>query len=171
VQQAALALARGAPAVADLDALRELADRYAAMPAWRALVARLEFERGDDDAARASLALCLRGEGADPDAICTATLAADVAAGLGDRAACERLYAALAPYEDRNAVFDKGWAAFGAVARALAVLSEGDRASAHLRRAHELHAAWGAPLLSGRAARTGPSSADGSDRFGPSRPD
>jgi hypothetical protein len=170
VQQAALSLARGTPEGADLGALRGLAERYVTMPAWRALVARLEFERGDDAAARDSLALCRRAGGADPDAICTATLLADVAAGLGDRATCELALRGARALRGPQRGVRQGLGRVRRGARALGLLSEGERAAAHLRRARELHAAWGVPLLSGRAARTAPSTSGGAGSAEGGRP-
>jgi hypothetical protein len=58
------------------------------------------------------------------------------------------LHALLAPYADRNAITERGWAAWGAAARPLgrlaALAGEPATAARHFERALELHERWGA---------------------------
>jgi hypothetical protein len=152
VQLAMLALARGRCDRADVERLRTFADRYAGLPAWRALSARLELERGDEAAARSGYEELLRDGAAaladERDAIATLSLAAELCAGLADTRAAGELYELLAPHALRNVVFDRGWAAFGAVARRLgrlaALLGRAEAARDHFEAALALERAWGA---------------------------
>ena len=97
VQQLLLARIEGRPEDVPLDALREFAARYAALPVWRALLAPGEWVAGNRDAARAALEDCApRGPAAlpaDADLPCTLALLADVSVSLGElgtRPSCGR---------------------------------------------------------------------------------
>ena len=145
VQQLLLARISGRPARVPLDGLRAYAERYPALPVWRALLAVGEWVAGDADAARAACEECApRGAAAlpdDPDLPCTLALLADVSVSAELR---ER----LEPYAGRNVVTDRSWAAWGAAARPLgrlaAALGDEAGAQAHFERAIALHRRWGA---------------------------
>ena len=147
VQRLALALLRRRPQDAPLDALRDYAARYPALPVWQAMLAQAEWGLRPERARR-SLAACARDGFAalqrSPGGLCGLTLLAEPVAALGTPEQVAQLGAALEPHAARNVVMDKAWAAFGPVARPLGVL-----ASAAGRREEA-----GAPLRAGgRAVR------------------
>ncbi|WP_028067832.1 protein kinase domain-containing protein [Solirubrobacter soli] len=148
VQRLVLGVLRGEPDRVPADALTGFADRFAELPLWPALLARHALLTGDDDQARRLLARFGDFERADrdPDRLAALTLLADVAAGVGDRAAAHALYARLEPYADWNIVIDRAWGLLGSAARPLGRLAAltGDtaRAHAHFERARELNARW-----------------------------
>jgi hypothetical protein len=82
----------------------------------------------------------------DADWIGALTLLAEVCAGLGDRPRAAVLAAALAPYAERNAITERAWAGWGAVARRLGELAatcgDAGAAAAHFERALELERRW-----------------------------
>jgi hypothetical protein len=146
------------PEEADADRIHDYAARYAELPLWRALAARLAHELGDGAAARAAYAPLAAGGftavDGDPDQIATLALLADPVAAGGARAEADALYGLLLPYRDRNVVIERGWAAWGSAERPLGVLAaaRGDAgaAEAHHRAAAERDAAWGAPPWAAR---------------------
>ncbi len=151
VQQLLLARIEGRPEDVPLDALREFAARYAALPVWRALLATGEWVAGNREAARAALDDCApRGPAAlpaDVDLPCTLALLADVSASLGELRHAVELRACLEPYAARNVLTDRSWAAWGAAARPLgrlaAALGDAGAAAAHFEHAVALHRRWG----------------------------
>ena len=155
VQQLLLARIEGRPEDVPLDALREFAARYAALPVWRALLATGEWVAGNREAARAAIDDCApRGPAAlpaDVDLPCTLALLADVSASLGELRHAVELRACLEPYAARNVLTDRSWAAWGAAARPLGRLAAalGDAA----RRGRPLRARRRAAPAAGARAR------------------
>ena len=152
VQSIMLARLRSRPEDVDVERLREFADEYDDIRLWRALLAAVEADRGDADAARRAYRTCLReGVGAlreDADLPGTLAALAHAAVTAGEAEHRDELYARLLPFADRNVVTDRGWAAWGPAALPLGRLAaaggHGDRAREHFERAIELARAWGA---------------------------
>jgi eukaryotic-like serine/threonine-protein kinase len=151
VQRLAIALQRRRPADAPLDALRDYAARYPALPVWRAMLARAEWGLRPESARR-SVAACTRDDYAamlrTPGWLCGLALLAEPVAALGSAEQVARLAEALAPHAGRNVVMDDAWAAFGPVARSLGLLAaasgRAEEAGRHFARAVELAGRWGA---------------------------
>jgi hypothetical protein len=150
VQQLLLARIAGRPGDVPLDGLREFAERYPALPVWRALLGLGSWVAGDPGAARAAVEECApRGPAAllaDVDLPCTLALLADVHASLGELRHAAELRERLEPYAGRNVLTDRSWAAWGAAARPLgrlaAALGDADGATAHFEDAVALHRRW-----------------------------
>lgn len=146
-----LARLRWRPQDADAAELRGFAARYPHLPAWEAMLASLEWELGNVEAARRGVARCARDDFAavtgSPDFLAAAVCLAEAAAGVGEHV--ERLYELLLPYADANPVLEHLWAIWGPVARALGLLAAADDrpqdAAAHFAHAARLAEAWGAP--------------------------
>ena len=121
-----IAHATGHFETADEDALRRCATRYPDQPLWIAVLARLLAGLGRDEEAREQFARCAGVEFADAppmqDRIPTLVLLAECAHALGDADRAAVLYELLAPYAARTATMETGWAAWGAVSRALGLL-------------------------------------------------
>jgi len=154
-----LARLRWRPQDADAVQLRGFAARYPHLPVWEAMLASLEWELGNVEAARRGVALCARDDFAaivrSPDFLPAAVCLAEAAAGAGEPWHVERLYALLEPYATTNPVLEHLWAVWGPAARSLALLAAADDrpsdAAAHFAEALRLADAWGAP---GWALRT-----------------
>jgi tetratricopeptide (TPR) repeat protein len=153
VQRLVLARLRRRPQDVDLAELRGFAARYPHLPVWEAMLASLEWELGDVEAARRGVEACARdgfaAVAASPDFLPAALCLADPTAGAGDPEHVERLYALLAPQAGANPVLKLLWGAFGPVARGLGLLAAADdrprEAEAHFREALRLADAWDAP--------------------------
>jgi hypothetical protein len=152
VQRFMLARLRGSPADAPADELRAFAERYPQLPLWRAMLAGLEADLGRLAHAQRALEICT-GEGLsclrrDDDWLSRLVFLADACVEIGDAERAPMLYALLVPYADRNAITERGWAAWGAAARPLgrlaALAGEPAVAARHFERALELHERWGA---------------------------
>ncbi len=95
----ALARLRWRPQDADAVQLRGFAARYPHLPVWEAMLASLEWELGNVEAARRGVALCARDDFAaivrSPDFLPAAVCLAEAAAGAGEPWHVERLYALL----------------------------------------------------------------------------
>jgi hypothetical protein len=152
VQRLMLARLRGSPADAPADELRAFAERYPQLPLWRAMLAALEADLGRLAHAQRALEVCT-GEGLsclrrDDDWLSRLVFLADACVEIGDAERAPMLYALLVPYADRNAITERGWAAWGAAARPLgrlaALAGETAVAARHFERALELHERWGA---------------------------
>ena len=153
VQRLVLARLRLRPQDVDLAELRGFAARYPHLPVWEAMLASLEWELGDVDAARRGVEACARDGfatvAASADFLPAALCLADPTAGAGDPEHVERLYALLEPHAGETPVLKLLWGAFGPVPRGLGLLAAADdrprdaaeRFAAALRQAD----AWGAP--------------------------
>jgi tetratricopeptide (TPR) repeat protein len=152
VQMLMLAAAQGRPEEGDADMLRHFAEEYPGLPMWRALVAYVEWVRGEEEAAREVFEELARSDftspARDPDAISTLSFAAEVCAGLGDARRAAVLHDRLLPYRDRNVLVERGWGAWGAAAHQLGLLAasmgQQEQAAEHFERALELNRRWGA---------------------------
>ncbi len=148
-----LARLRWRPQDADATQLRGFAARYPHLPAWEAMLASLEWELGNVEAARRGVALCARDDFAavvgSPDFLAAAVCLAEAAAGAGEPWQVERLYELLLPSADANPVLEHVWAIWGPAARALGLLAAADDrpqdAAAHFAAAVRLAEAWGSP--------------------------
>jgi hypothetical protein len=116
------------------------------------MLASLEWELGNVDAARRGLTLCARDDFAavvnSPDFLPAAACLADAAAGTGEPVAVTRLYELLLPYAETMPVLEQMWAVWGPTARSLALLAAADDrpadAAAHFADGVRLAEAWGA---------------------------
>jgi DNA-binding SARP family transcriptional activator len=151
--QAMFTIRREQGRLAELEGpTRELADRYPAVPAWRAALALLELETGRPEAARASFeAIAADGFArlpVDANWLIAVTLLAEVCAGLGDARRARELSALLAPYADRNVVVGRATTVNGSASRPLGALAAVQRrwttAERHFARALAMHERMGA---------------------------
>jgi hypothetical protein len=148
-----LALLRWRPQDADAAMLRGFAARYPHLPVWEAMLAALEWALGHAEAARRGVAICARDDFAaverSPDFLPAAACLAEAAAGAGEPAHVERLYALLAPHAGANPVLEHMWAIWGPVDRPLGLLAAADDrpddAARHFADALRLCDAWDAP--------------------------
>jgi hypothetical protein len=148
-----LARLRWRPQDADAAQLRGFAARYPHLPAWESMLASLEWELGNVEAARRGVGLCARDDFAavvrSPDFLAAAVCLAEAAAGAGEPWQVERLYELLLPYAHANPVLEQLWAIWGPASRALGLLAAADDrphdAAAHFAEARRLASAWGAP--------------------------
>ena len=94
-----LARLRWRPHEADLAQLRGFAARYPHLPVWEAMLAALEWDLGNADAARRGVAVCARDDFAavvnSPDFLSAALCLADPTAGAGEPWQVDRLYELL----------------------------------------------------------------------------
>ena len=130
--------------------LRGYASRYRLLPVWEAMLALAEWDLGRPQAARRGLDACgdfsavLR----TPDHLAALACLGEAAAGAGTAEQVQRLYALLEPYAAANPVVDAAWAAWGPVARPLALLAAADDrpddAAGHFAEALELARGWAA---------------------------
>jgi hypothetical protein len=154
-----LARLRWRPHDADAAQLRGFASRYPHLPVWEAMLASLEWELGNVEAARRSVARCARDDFAavvrSPDFLPAALCLAEAAAGAGEPEQVTRLYELLLPHAGANPVLERLWAVWGPAARGLALLAAADDrpgdAARHFADALRLADEWGAP---GWALRT-----------------
>jgi hypothetical protein len=146
-----LARLRWRPQDADAAQLRGFAARYPHLPAWEAMLASLEWELGNVEAARRGVATCARDDFAavtgSPDFLAAAVCLAEAAAGIGEHV--EPLYELLLPFADANPVLEHVWAIWGPAARGLGLLAAADDrpqdAAAHFADAARLAREWGSP--------------------------
>jgi hypothetical protein len=130
--------------------LRGYASRYRLLPVWEAMLALAEWDLGRPEAARRSLDAC--GDFAavlrTPDHLAALACLGEAAAGAGTPEQVQRLYALLEPHAAANPVVDAAWAAWGPVARPLALLAAADDrpddAAAHFALALRLARRWSA---------------------------
>jgi DNA-binding CsgD family transcriptional regulator len=121
--------------------------RYPGVAAWRAALALLHSEIGEEVSACAEFERVAANDFADVPHdetwILTMTLAALVCEYLGDTAAAVNLYELLLPYAGRTAVAGGGVVCLGAVARYLgilaALLAQWDQARQHFDDAMLMH--------------------------------
>jgi hypothetical protein len=133
--------------------LRGFAARYPQLPVWEAMLASLEWELGDFEAARRSITLCAHDDFAavvnSPDFLPAAVNLAEAVAGAGEPWQVERLYELLLPHASANPVLMNLWAIWGPAARGLALLAAADDrprdAAAHFAEALRLAEQWRAP--------------------------
>ncbi|HEY7074827.1 MAG TPA: AAA family ATPase [Solirubrobacteraceae bacterium] len=131
--------------------LRGYAGRYRLLPVWEAMLALAEWDLGRPEAARRSLDACGDFSAVLRTADHLAALAClgEAAAGAGTPEQVRRLYALLEPHAAANPVVDAVWAAWGPVARPLALLAAADDrphdAAAHFAHALRLARQWRAP--------------------------
>ncbi len=148
-----LARLRWRPQDADAAQLRGFAARYPHLPAWEAMLASLEWELGNPEAAGRGVALLAHDDFAaverSPDFLAAAVCLAEAAAGAGEPAQVARLYELLEPYAAANPVSEHLWAIWGPAARALGLLAAADDrpgdAAEHFAHALRLASAWRAP--------------------------
>jgi DNA-binding SARP family transcriptional activator/tetratricopeptide (TPR) repeat protein len=122
---------------------REIVTTNPQRAAWRAGLAALLLETGRPDEARAEFDVLARDDFAsiprDGDWMVMASLAADVAAGLGDAQRAAVLYDQLLPYADANVVIGLGAVCLGSTSRYLGrlarTLGRREHAVGHLRHA------------------------------------
>lgn len=118
---------------------RPVRGNFGEMPVVRARITGAAFAAGDHDKAAHLLELLsvhdFEDVSKDSELLHALVGASEVAAGLGDRRCCQRLYALLEPYEKLRAV-SSTTLSFGVVAHYLgllaAALGQGDRAQRHL---------------------------------------
>jgi len=152
VHRLVLARLRWRPHEANAVALRGFAARYPRLPVWEAMLASLEWDLGNVEAARRSVALSSRDDFAavvnSPDFLPAALCLADAAAGAGEPAEQARLYELLLPHARTAPVLEQMWAVWGPTARGLGMLAAADDrgadAAAHFAEAVRLAEAWGA---------------------------
>ncbi len=152
VQRLMIARLEGRPERADRDILAGLAETSPRGSLWRALLANLDWALArHDDAARALADAAPDGFGAVPrtrNRLNTLTMLAEVCAGVGAASTAATLYELLEPFGARNAVTDRAWAAWGAIARHLGLLAaaagRADAAAAHFEEALARNSRWGA---------------------------
>ena len=152
VHRLVLSRLRWRPQDADAVALRGFAARYALLPVWEAMLASLEWELGDVEATRRSVAICAHDGFASvvgsPDFLPAALCLAEAVAGAGEQAQVERLYELLLPHAAANPVLINLWAMWGPVARGLGLLAAADDrpqdAAAHFAEALRLAGEWDA---------------------------
>jgi tetratricopeptide (TPR) repeat protein len=138
-----------APAVLDL------AERYPALPIWRAGVALLHVSLGRDADAHAEIERLAGGDFADirrdGNWLTTMTALADVCAALGHSAWSAALYERLLPFAAHTVVVEAMVAYLGPVAyylgRLATVLRRWDAAAAHFDVAMQMNERFGATLL------------------------
>jgi hypothetical protein len=125
-----LARLRWRPHEADLAQLRGFAGRYPHLPVWEAMLAALEWDLGNAEAARRGVEVCARDDFAavanSPDFLSAALCLADPTAGAGEPRQVERLYELLLPHAAANPVLMFLWGAWGPVARGLGLLAAAD---------------------------------------------
>ncbi len=139
--------------VAELEApLRDLADRFFTIPAWRAALALLHAETGRPHEARVVLETLaaddFRAVPRDFLWIASLALLAEVCALLGDAARARRLYERLHPHAPRTVLVGAGAACWGSLDRFLGLLAaaagERERATRHFEAALRMDARIGA---------------------------
>jgi len=159
VARLVIARLRWRPREAGLADLRGFAARYPQLPVWEAMLASLECELGDVEAAQRSVAVCARDGFASvvgsPDFLPAAVCLAEAVARTGEPEQVERLYELLLPHAAANPVLINLWALWGPVARVLGLLAAADNrpdaAAVHFDEALRLATQWRAP---GWALRT-----------------
>jgi tetratricopeptide (TPR) repeat protein len=127
--------------------VRAHAERFRPIPGWRSVLAHVQAETGNTEAAKATLdAFAADGFRALPlDGIWLGAIGylAETAARIGDPTHAGALYELLEPYADRNVAV--GWATtcMGSASRHLgllaALLGRSDEAIAHLEAALEMN--------------------------------
>jgi hypothetical protein len=148
-----LARLRWRPQDAGAAELRAYAARYPHLPVWEAMLASLEWELGNVQAARRSVEIWSQDGFAtverSPDFLPAALCLADPVAGVGEPRDVERLYELLLEHAEANPVLINLWAIWGPVARGLGLLAAADDrprdAARHFADALRLADAWGAP--------------------------
>ena len=153
VQRHMLARLTGRPGETPVDLLHAYAERYPSLLMWRAMAASADAELGRFERAAHGVELCLldgmERVQRDPDRLTTLVFLADTVASLDDSSRARELLAVLEPEADRNVVTERGWAAWGPVARVLGRLAaasgDGEAATAHFERATTLDRRWSAP--------------------------
>jgi hypothetical protein len=134
-------------------AAREAVAGSPAVPAWRAVNARLLSDIGELEEARGEFTALAVSDFAvlprDGNWICAICQLAHVCAALGDGGSAEILYRLLEPYAERNVIVGLATACFGSAHRELGMLAvtleRRERAAAHFERAVAINAALGAP--------------------------
>jgi class 3 adenylate cyclase len=140
-----------AAAAASLAELTELAESYAAIPAWRCSLAVTHAELGNTAEARAVFeSLATDGFASIPgDAqwVVSVSLLAEVADFLGDAERAQLLYDLLLPYDGLNVIAGRAAASNGPVARYLGMLAatagRADEAEGHYGGALEMTSRMG----------------------------
>jgi len=137
------------------NAARQLVGENPARPAWRAALATSLWETDRLSEAHAEFEQ-LASAGfedipMDGDWITTMTLVCEICTAVGDPRRAARLYEAMLPYADVNAVAGVGVACLGPTARVLGklatALDRGGDATRHFERALEISERLGAPVL------------------------
>jgi DNA-binding SARP family transcriptional activator len=123
-----LAIRREDGRMAELEAgIKRLGSSYAGRPVWRAALAMVEWEIGRPEKAREHFGRLAEHGFADvaldADWLTTMALAAEVCAGLGDKAIAAVIHRQLLPYAAANVVVGLGAACLGSVATFLARLA------------------------------------------------
>ena len=135
------------------DGVRNLIERYPAIPAWRGVLALALVETGRTAEAREVYEDCMAGGIAalprDANWLIAATLLAEVCGALGDVPRAPVLYEALEPYARRNVVVGRAATCNGSASRLLGILAGtmGDLVAArgHFSDALAMHERMGAP--------------------------
>ena len=155
-----LARLRWRPQDADAAQLRGFAARYPHLPVWEAMLASLEWELGNVEAARRGVALCARDDFAavarSPDFLPAAVCLAEAAAGAGRAVAGRAALRAAGAVRRRQPGAEHLWAIWGPAARGLGAARRGRRPPAATPPRTSptrcgWRSAWGAP---GWALRT-----------------
>ena len=150
-----LARLRWRPQDADAAQLRGFAARYPHLPAWEAMLASLEWELGNVEAARRGVALCARDDFAAVRARPTSWPRPCAwprpPPGAGEPGQVERLYELLAPYADANPVLEHAVGDLGAGGARARAAGRRRRPPAGRRRALRRRAAAGGGVGRARA--------------------
>jgi tetratricopeptide (TPR) repeat protein len=134
--------------------IRQLIERNATRPVWRAALATVLWEVGAVSEARAHIEALARdsfsGIPRNGDWLTAMALIADVSLGTGDAGTAGGVYEQLLPYADANVVVGLGAVCLGSVATYLgklaAALGRELQAAEHFERALAAHTALRAPL-------------------------
>jgi DNA-binding winged helix-turn-helix (wHTH) protein/ATP/maltotriose-dependent transcriptional regulator MalT len=132
--------------------LRDLADRFPAMPIWGGVHAIALVETGREAEAREAFETAAAADFANLPGyfgrLLSLVVLAEVCSSLGDRARARRLYELLAPLSPRTVVVGAGAACWGAVdlfiGRLAATAGEPERAALHFGAAREMNTRIGA---------------------------
>ena len=147
VHRLVLARLRWRPQDADAAALRGFAARYPQLPVWEAMLASLEWELGDVEAARRSVVLCAHDGFAavvgSPDFLPAALCLAEAASGAAEPAHVEQLYELLLPHAAANPVLEQPVGDLGPGGAGLGLLAAADDRPQRRRRALRRRAAAG----------------------------
>jgi class 3 adenylate cyclase/tetratricopeptide (TPR) repeat protein len=109
------------------ESVRQFADQYTAVPAWRTGLALLDLEAGDDEAALATYDALIADEfeqlPRDANWVTSLALMSEGVARLRHREHAAAVYNELVPFADRNVVVGGGWVCHGSISRFLGLLA------------------------------------------------
>ncbi len=132
-----LTLTHSCGGIESLEApIRDFVERYPGIPAWRAAILMILAQTGRHDEARAALVELARDGFAafpkDPNLWPAMAWTSLACRDVGEPEQAAALYELMRPYEGKALVIGAGGATWGCVAFYLGLVSEGERAVAHL---------------------------------------